>query len=128
MQGLALTAAIDGDLAAAREIMRNTLDHGLRSLNRAALVVTTEGVAFTANLAGEHDRAARLAGAIDRLAEVLGVVVPHPLRVITHVRETAREALGDETFRIRVEEGRAMTFERAVGYARESLEALTSGR
>lgn len=79
---------------------------------------------------GEPRRAAWLLGAAEALLESVGVPlyaqVDRELR--RRVTDAARERLGERAWTAALDEGRAMSFEEAVAYARDGDEGLPAAR
>jgi hypothetical protein len=89
-----------------------------------------QGLAAVAASRGERSRAARLLGASEALLEAAGThlyaQMDHELR--QRVADAAREQLGERAWTAARDEGRAMSFEEAVAYARGGDEALPTPR
>jgi hypothetical protein len=89
-----------------------------------------QGLAAVAVSRGESDRAARLLGAAEVLLETAGIPLYAQVDLELHQRaaDAAREQLGERAWAEAWEEGRAMSFEEDVAYAREGDEALPTAR
>jgi predicted ATPase/DNA-binding XRE family transcriptional regulator len=98
--------------------------------DRANVAYCLEGLAVVANGRGEAERSGRLIGAAEGLHEAVGVpvyVYYEPYHSMYERTVAAvRSWLGGEAFEEVRAEGRAMTFEQAVGYALEREEASTA--
>jgi tetratricopeptide (TPR) repeat protein len=97
--------------------------------NLPGLVTSLLSMAALASAEGHHERAARLWGAASVLHDESEGVAPLGLagagyaapaqRMLGYVIDDARQELGDQTVRLLLKEGRAMTLEEAVAYAGE---------
>ena len=89
-----------------------------------------QGLAAVAGARGEPRRAARLLGAAEVLLESAGVPVyaQVDLELRQRVANAAREELGEQAWSTALDEGRAMSFEEAVTYARDADEDLPAAR
>ena len=89
-----------------------------------------QGLAAVAASRGEPRRAGRLLGAAEALLESVGIPlyaqVDHELH--QRVANAAREELGEQAWSAALDEGRAMSFEEAVAYARDADEDLPAAR
>ena len=89
--------------------------------DRANLAYCLEGLAAVAAARGDNERSARLVGAAEALHEAVGVPVYLYYRRYRALYErtlaAVRSALGAEAFEAARAEGRAMSFEQAVGSA-----------
>jgi predicted ATPase/class 3 adenylate cyclase len=107
-----------GDLDVARASFLETLDALAPIGYRTAVAITLDYVAALENRLGRPVRALRLAGAAEALKEAAGGQVPPEFAALSDPRRAARPALNEEDIAAAWEEGRAMTFEEAVAYAR----------
>jgi tetratricopeptide (TPR) repeat protein len=117
---LAVVELLLGELDAAREHFRE----GLTMVSEAGSLVTSmpslRGFAEIAGRRGQHQRAARLIGAVARIRDqVGGGSAPQLMAVWGDAEEEARRRLGDEAFERARAEGYAMSSEEAVAYALE---------
>ena len=79
------------------------------------------GLAGVAAREGQHDRAARLAGAVDTLLDAAGHALwPADRAQLDRTLEAARSALGEEVVARAHAQGRALSLERAMAEAREA--------
>jgi predicted ATPase/class 3 adenylate cyclase len=119
LRSLGRTALAQGDLttAAARflEAMDNDEDVG----HRTGMAIVLDNLAAIASAEGRHLRALRLAGASEAIKEAAGGHAPPPLMNLADPREAAGEALGHAAVKAAWGEGRAMTLDQALAYARE---------
>ncbi len=89
-----------------------------------------QGLAAIAGARGEPERTARLLGAAEALLETAGIPLyaQVDLELYQRVADTAREQLGERAWTAVRNEGRAMSFEEAVEYARGADEALAAAQ
>ena len=89
-----------------------------------------QGLAAVAVSRGDPGRAARLLGSAEALLETAGIPLYAQVDLDLHQRaaDAAREELGEQAWNAARDEGRAMSFEEAVAYAREGGEALPTAR
>jgi predicted ATPase/class 3 adenylate cyclase len=120
LYALGRTALAQGDLATARASLLEALDSDEQVGNRTGMSTVLDNLAAEANLRGRHLRALRLAGASEAIKAAAGGHAPPPLIDLPDLREAARQELGDAAVAAAWEEGRAMTLDRALAYARET--------
>lgn len=111
------------DFARAGALYRDALDHYRAMPNPEALAWCLEGVAIVAAAAGDHERAARLAGAVTGLRATAGIGPAAEWPPFTRAREGARLALGAARFGVAEDAGDALTPEGAIT---EGLAALSA--
>jgi predicted ATPase/class 3 adenylate cyclase len=111
-------ALADGDLETAEASSLEALENDGRIGNRTGMGVVMDELAHVAGKRGQHLRALRLGGASEAVKEAAGGHAPPPFIDLPDPRVAAREALGDAVVDAAWEEGRAMTLEQAVAYAR----------
>jgi len=87
--------------------------------NRTGMAIVMDNLAAKAGAEGRHLRALRLGGASEAIKETAGGHAPPPLIDLPDPREAAQEVLGEDVVAAAWEEGRAMTIEQAVAYARQ---------
>jgi predicted ATPase/class 3 adenylate cyclase len=117
---LGRTAFAQGDLATAAASFLEALDNDEQVGNRTGMAIVMDNLAAKASAEDRHLRALRLGGASDAIKESAGGHAPPPLIDLPDPREAAREVLGDAAVVAAAwEEGRAMTLEHALAYARE---------
>jgi predicted ATPase/class 3 adenylate cyclase len=116
---LGRTALAQGDLATAARSFLEALDNDEDIGNRTGMAIVLDNLAAKASAEGSHVRALRLAGASDAIKEAAGGHAPPPLIDLPDPREAARDALGEAAVAAAWEEGRAMTLDRALAYARQ---------
>jgi tetratricopeptide (TPR) repeat protein len=120
---LGRTALAQGDLATAASSFLEALDNDEQVGNRTGMAIVMDNLAAKASAEGRHLRALRLAGASEAIKEAAGGHAPPPLIDLPDPREAAREALGDAAVEASWEEGRAMTLDQALAYARQETDA-----
>jgi len=116
---LGRTAFAEGDLATAAASFLEALDNDEQVGNRTGMAIVMDNLAAKASAEGRHVRALRLGGASHAIKEKAGGHAPPPLIDLPDPRESAGEALGEAAVAAAWEEGRAMTLEQAVAYARQ---------
>jgi predicted ATPase/class 3 adenylate cyclase len=116
---LGRTALAQGDLATAARSFLEALDNDEDIGNRTGMAIVLDNLAAKASAEGNHVRALRLGGASDAIKEAAGGHAPPPLIDLPDPREAARDALGDAAVEAAWEEGRAMTLDQALAYARQ---------
>jgi predicted ATPase/class 3 adenylate cyclase len=119
LYALGRTSLALGDLSTAESSMLEALDIDEAVGSRTGMGVIFDNLAAQAAARGDHLRALRLGGASAALKEVARGQAPPPLIDLPDPREAAREALGEAAVAAAWEEGRAMTLEQALGYARQ---------
>jgi tetratricopeptide (TPR) repeat protein len=119
LHALGRTAFAQGDLATAAASFLEALDNDEQIGNRTGMAIVLDNLAAKASAEGNHLRALRLGGASEAIKEAAGGHAPPPLIDLPDPRETAREALLDAAVTAAWEEGRAMTLDQAVSYARQ---------
>jgi hypothetical protein len=82
--------------------------------------VILDNLAAKARIEGDHLRALRLGGASEAIKEAAGAQAPPQFLDLPDLREAARQELGDAAVAAAWKEGRAMTLDRALAYAREA--------
>jgi predicted ATPase len=116
---LGRTAFAQGDLATAAASFLEALDNDEQVGNRTGMAIVIDNLAAKASTEGRHLRALRLGGASEAIKESAGGHAPPPLIDLPDPRVAARDALGDAAVVAAAwEEGRAMSLEQAVAYAR----------
>jgi hypothetical protein len=112
-------ALADGDLATAEASFLEALENDEEVGNRTGMGIVLDNLAARASAKGRHLRAVRLAGASEAIKEAAGGHAPPPFIDLPDPRLAAGEALGDAAVKAAWEEGRAMTLEQALAYARQ---------
>jgi predicted ATPase/class 3 adenylate cyclase len=112
-------ALADGDLATAGTSFLEALANDEQVGNRTGMGIVLDNLAGKASAEGQHLRAVRLGGASEAIKEAAGGHAPPPLIDLPDPREAARDELGDAAVAAAWEEGRAMTLDQALAYARE---------
>jgi predicted ATPase/class 3 adenylate cyclase len=116
---LGRVALAQGDLATAASSFLQALDNDEQMGNRTGMAIVLDNLAAKASAEGRHLRALRLAGASEAIKEGAGGHAPPPLMDLPDPREAAGEALGEAAVAAAWDEGRAMSLEQAVAYARQ---------
>ena len=106
------------DLEVARSSFLQTLEFLGPVRYRTAIAIALENLAAFENRRAEPERALRLAGAAEALKESAGGQVPPEFVDLPDPREAAQATLSKERMASTWEEGRAMTLQEAVIYAR----------
>jgi predicted ATPase/DNA-binding SARP family transcriptional activator/DNA-binding CsgD family transcriptional regulator len=118
LNNLGLVALCQGDYARAARLSSESLRQCEESLDHQVLTWALDALAAVCGQQGYVGKAARLWGAAEALREASGFTQPpDDKRVLEPFLEAARSRLDEATFQAAWEEGRAMTEERAVGYA-----------
>jgi predicted ATPase/class 3 adenylate cyclase len=120
LRNLGRTALAQGDLDTAAASFLEALDNDEVVGNRTGMAIVLDNLAAKAGADGDHLRALRLAGASESIKEAAGGEAPPPLIDLPDPREAARAVLGEDAVAAAWEEGRAMTMEQALAYAREA--------
>jgi len=113
-------ALVEGDLATAWTCFLEALANDEEVGNRTGMGIELDNIAAIDTAEGRHLRAVRLAGASEAIKEAAGGHAPPPFIDLPDPREPAREILGEAAVTAAWEEGRAMTLEQAVAYARSA--------
>jgi hypothetical protein len=108
-----------GDPVEARRGILTAIDTWGEQGNALVIASQLRFLAILANAMGQPERAARLAGAFASLREKVGGDTPDAFFPFPEPRETAAEALDEETLERAWAEGQAMSLEEALAYARE---------
>jgi predicted ATPase/class 3 adenylate cyclase len=112
-----------GDLDVARASFLETLDVLGAIGYRTAVAIALENLAALEIRLGHGDRALRLGGAAEALKESAGGQVPPEFADLPDPREAVRSWLEEERVAAAWKEGRAMSLDEAVSYARTQPEA-----
>jgi DNA-binding CsgD family transcriptional regulator len=128
----ALAALAQGDYGRVRVLSEESLQLLQRAGDRQHIADCLKIMAGGAGVRGRAHRAARLWGAAEVLHEEIGVPLqPEYLQLLKPYIAAARRSLGEVAWRAALAEGRAMTPERAIGYAlspEEPASPLPDGR
>jgi predicted ATPase/class 3 adenylate cyclase len=116
---LASLKLLSGDPDAAWEHLEESVALAEASSGPATLGSVLAGSSFLASHDGDHERAARLLGALSRITEKAGAPPPAFMGQFGDPEGAARAALGDEAFERAYAEGYAMTVDQARSYANE---------
>jgi hypothetical protein len=112
-------AAVRGDPFEAREKTLRAIDVWETQGNEVIIGSEIRFLAMAANAAGRPERAVKLAAAASVVREKMAGKVPDAFYPFREPHEAAAEMLDPETFDRLWAEGRAMSIEEAVAYARE---------
>jgi tetratricopeptide (TPR) repeat protein len=118
MYVLGRVAAETGDLDTARRRFLETLDNMAMIQERTGIALILDNLANLANLGDRPIDAMRLAGAADAVKEFVGGEAPPELIHLPDPRVQAWALLSDEEIDAAHAEGRAMSLEEALAYAR----------
>jgi len=113
-------AAELGDLETSRRQILEALGMAIAFGDRTGMALTLDNLADEDISRGLPERAMRLAGAAEAIKEVVGGQAPPELIHLPDPRERARPLLSHEAIEAAWNEGRAMTVEEALEYARGS--------
>jgi predicted ATPase/class 3 adenylate cyclase len=119
LYALARTALEQGDLETVRESLQEALTNDEMVGNRTGMGVIFDNLAARARLGGNHLRALRLGGASEAIKEAAGGQAPHPLIDLPDPRDAARPVLGERAVGAAWNEGRAMSLDQAIAFARQ---------
>jgi predicted ATPase len=117
--GLGGLAALRGDPTEARKLIMEGFALYGEQANPVILTGHLRSLAVVANQSGQHERAARLAGAEAAWRGKLGFKIPDAFDVFEDPARVAAGQLGDEVFQRDWAEGQAMSLDEALAYARE---------
>jgi predicted ATPase/class 3 adenylate cyclase len=112
-------ALADGDLSTAGPCFLEALANDEEVGNQTGMGIVLDNLAAMATAEGRHLRAVRLGGASEAIKEAAGGHAPPPFIDLPDPRDAARETLGDDAIAAAWEEGRAMTLDQALAFARE---------
>jgi predicted ATPase/class 3 adenylate cyclase len=114
-QALATASLLAGRAAEARVLLSRTFDYVVSSRDPELLVNILEPSACVAAELGEHQRAARLAGAAEGIRDTAGMPIPQPdLALLERFLGPARATVPHEVWDTELAAGRALTQEQAV--------------
>jgi DNA-binding CsgD family transcriptional regulator len=117
--GLARAVTLEGDLTKAESLAHDALQVLNEHHWPIDAIAALDIIAAVAALTGRPELAARLFAAGDRQRERLGVVrIPRETATWEAHLAAARDALGPEQFAAAVEQGRSLSLDQAVAYAR----------
>jgi predicted ATPase/class 3 adenylate cyclase len=111
-------AAETGEEDEARRLYLHTLGFMEMAGERTGIALILDNLANVENLAGDAERAMRLAGAADALKEAVGGEAPPELIYLPDPRVLARRFLAESAVEAAWNAGRAMTMAEALAYAR----------
>jgi predicted ATPase/class 3 adenylate cyclase len=119
LYALGRTAMEQGDLDVAEASFLEALANDAAVGNRTGIGVILDNLAAKARVEGDHLRALRIGGASEAIKEAAGAQAPPAFLDLPDLREEARQAIGEAAIAAAWNEGRAMTLEQAVSYARQ---------
>ena len=119
LYALGRTAMEQGDLDVAEASFVEALTHDAAVGNRTGIGVILDNLAAKAGIEGDHLRALRLGGASEAIKEAAGAQAPPEFLGLPDPRQEARGVLGEAAIAAAWNEGRAMTIEQTVAFARE---------
>ena len=124
LHNLGNVAYCRGDYAAARTLYDESMTMRQELGDRRGITVVLEATARLKAMEGQPERAARLLATAEALREAIQAPLPPNEREqYDRVLASVREALTEEAFSTAWEEGRTMTMEQVVAYAREQKES-----
>jgi hypothetical protein len=119
--GRALLAS--GEIAGARDMLREGLELGARIRNQWYITVSLEGLAGVAAVERRHEAAVTLFAAMEALAGAGEVVLPASDRAINaEFLAPARSALSEAAYAAAVQRGRSWNLESAMAAALEDTD------
>lgn len=121
LYALGRTALEQGDLDVAEASFLEALTNDATVGNRTGIGVILDNLAAKARIEGDHLRALRLGGASEAIKEAADAQAPPQFLDLPDPREEARRALGEAAIAAAWNEGRAMSIEHTVTYARGGL-------
>ncbi|HJV04306.1 MAG TPA: hypothetical protein VJ868_03505, partial [Actinomycetota bacterium] len=119
LYALGRTAMEQGDLEVAEDCFRDALTNDAAIGNRTGMCVILDNLAAKAAIEGDHLRALRLGGASEAMKEASGAQAPPQFLDLPDLRDEARRVLPDAAVIAAWDEGRAMSIDQVVAYARE---------
>jgi len=119
LYALGRTAMDQGDLAVAEACFREALANDASVGNRTGMGVILDNLADKARIEGDRLRALKLGGASEAMKDAAGAQAPPAFLDLPDLREEARQAFGEAAIAAAWNEGRAMSIEQAVAYARQ---------
>jgi predicted ATPase/DNA-binding SARP family transcriptional activator len=118
---LGVVLELQGDLAAARSVHREGLDHAGRIGDPRAVALALEGLAGVAGATGDAERAALLLGAAGAMRESAGAPLPPAERIdVDRIEAAARRVLGEARLGELLQRGAALPADQAVALARST--------
>jgi predicted ATPase/class 3 adenylate cyclase len=117
--GLAGLAALRGDPNEAHKLILEGIALYGEQANAVIITGHLRSLSLVANQFGQHERAARLAGAEAAWRDKVGFRVPDAFDPYEDPGEVAARQLSDDAFQRAWAEGQAMSLEEALAYARE---------
>jgi predicted ATPase len=118
---LGVVLELQGDLAAARSVHREGLEHASRIGDPRAVALALEGLAGVAGATGDAERAALLLGAAGAMRESAGGPLPPAERIdVDRIQAAARRVLGETRLGEHLRRGAALPADQAVALARST--------
>lgn len=114
-------AVEEADFSGAAEQYRKSLDLYREMPNPAWLAWWAQGVVALAEAGGDHQRAARLAGAIAKLRAAAASQSPERWAPFERALDAARSALGEHTYEAELAEGAQLSVEQTFALAQRIL-------
>jgi DNA-binding CsgD family transcriptional regulator len=115
---LGSVALIGQDLDESEPLLTEALRIARRIDDRVAQYALLDVLGCHAAGSGRHRLAARLIGAAETMQRGLGArLIPYLAPLVARIRESTRAALGDATFQVEYDAGRAMSRSAAIGLA-----------
>jgi predicted ATPase/class 3 adenylate cyclase len=121
LYSLGQTALQQGDLDVAEASFVEALTNDAAVGNRTGIGVILDNLAAKARIEGDHLRALRLGGASQAIKEAAGAQAPPQFLDLPDPRDEARGVLGEAAIAAAWNEGRAMSIEQTVAYARGGI-------
>jgi tetratricopeptide (TPR) repeat protein len=115
---VAALALRQGDYERVRPVAIEALEANEKLGNTLGMAVSIQALAVLAVRSGRPEVGVRLAGAVDRIREEAGGEAPPALVGLEDPREVAQGSVTEDRIAALFEEGRAMSVEDAVAYAR----------
>jgi predicted ATPase/class 3 adenylate cyclase len=118
LHALGRVVLAEGDLSTAATCFLQALDNDEEVGNRTGMAISMDNLAAKATSQGNHLRALRLVGASEAIKEAAGGHAPPSFFDNPDPRIAARREIGEAAVMAAWEEGRAMTLDQALAYAR----------
>jgi tetratricopeptide (TPR) repeat protein len=110
-----------GEVDSARAQFLDGLEAAALMRDRTGMAIALDNLADLENAGGRPQRAMRLAGASESVKAAVGGEAPPAMVHLPDPREVARRSLSEAEIEASRADGRAMTVEEALAYAREPL-------
>jgi hypothetical protein len=109
----------NGNPDRARELFLETLGMAEHMGNPTGITLSLDNLAYEEIARGNPVKAMKLGGASEAIKEYVGGEAPPELIDLPDSREAVQSVMGDEEIRTAWDEGRRMSLEEALAYARE---------